>query len=260
MPGAVWIGPTPNRYPGGMSTVVGVVLHVQQGTETGTEAWQRNPRSQVSSHFLLPKTGGVRQMVDTEDAAWCEVDGNRHWISIECEGWSGQVLTAAQLDAAARILLWVHRTHGVPLAITNDWKATRPAGLGYHAMGGNAWGGHFNCPGTPIINQRALIVARAQHLDLEVPDLNADEHKDLVACTKRIEALIRMQAQIQTSWSTVNPNGTEDIGPVVALQQLEVRLQELEQRVAELAAELDMIMQTLSQILDKLPAPPPAQG
>lgn len=253
MPGAVWIGPTDNRYPAGMSTVVGVVLHIQQGTEAGTEAWQRNPKSQVSSHFLLPKTGGIRQMVDTEDAAWCEVAGNRHWLSIECEGRSGDLLTAAQLDAAARILLWAHHTYGVPLATSNDWRALVPAlgGLGYHAMGGNAWGGHFDCPGTPIINQRALIVARAVHLNTqEVPDLDANQAKQLWACTERIRAMVDMVPEITTTWSTVNPNASETIGPVVAIQKLQ-------QGLAEVVAELDVVTQTLATILERLPAPPP---
>ena len=181
MPGAVWVGPTSNKYTGGMSTVVGVVLHIQEGTEAGTEAWQHNPQSKISSHFLAPKVGGVRQMVDTDDAAWCEVAGNRHWLSIECEGRAGDSLTPGQLDACAQILAWAHRVYGVPLKPTEQWAAlvVTAGGLGWHGMGGNAWGGHFRCPGTPIVNQRPAIVARAAQLLEASVGLSADDEKKL---------------------------------------------------------------------------------
>jgi hypothetical protein len=174
---ADWIGPTVNEGDGdgrpgepedAISTVVGLVLHIQEGTEAGTEAWQRNPRSRVSSHFLLPKTGRPRQMVDTADRAWCQVAGNRHWLSLECEGRTGQALTDDQLGAAAALLARAHRELGVQLALASNPSALHAgdagAGLGYHALGGAAWGGHWDCPGAPIINQRPAIVARAMGL------------------------------------------------------------------------------------------------
>src|SRR5256884_8613828 len=163
---ATWVGPTGNETPHGMGNAYGVVLHIQEGTEAGTEAWQRNPASQVSSHFLAPKSGRLRQMVDTADRAWCEVAGNSHWWSIEIEGHHGDHLTGDQLEACAQVLARAHRDEAVPLAISNNPNATTDAqgGLGYHAMGGNAWGGHFDCPGQPIIDAPPAIVARAQQI------------------------------------------------------------------------------------------------
>jgi hypothetical protein len=163
---ATYIGPTVNETPGDMSTVLGVVLHIQQGSEAGTEAWERNPKSQVSSHFLAPKSGGLRQMVPVTDKAWCEVAGNRHWLSVECEGLSGQTLTLPQLVACATLLRKAHTVFGVPLREANRAGATTVAagGLGYHAMGGVAWGGHLDCPGTPIIAQRSTIIRLAGEL------------------------------------------------------------------------------------------------
>ncbi|MFL5910549.1 MAG: N-acetylmuramoyl-L-alanine amidase, partial [Gaiellaceae bacterium] len=70
MPGATYIGPTPNKRVDGMVEVRGLVLHIQQGTEQGSEAWFKNPASQASSHFLNPKMGSLRQLVDTKDRAW----------------------------------------------------------------------------------------------------------------------------------------------------------------------------------------------
>jgi hypothetical protein len=159
MPGATYIGPTPNKRTDGMVEVRGLVLHIQQGTEAGSEAWFKNPASQASSHFLNPKTGGLRQLVDTKDRAWAEADGNAHWVSIENEGFVPDALTASQVENAAQLLAWLHTKHAVPLQSTDDPNGN---GLGWHGMGGAAWGGHTGCPGDAIKAQRGAIIARAK--------------------------------------------------------------------------------------------------
>lgn len=158
---ATWIGPTENEYPGGMSTVQWVILHIQDGTEAGTEAWQRNPGAKVSSHFLAPRAGGLRQMVDTADAAWAEVGGNRHGISIECEGRGGQPLTDGQVEACAQVVARAHRVYGIPLQACDDPLLPGSAGLTGHGKGGAAWGGHLDCPGDPVLAVRGRIIERA---------------------------------------------------------------------------------------------------
>ena len=155
---ATWRGEVPNRTAGGMGRIVGVVLHVMEGTLNGSDAWFHNPSAQASSHFGTGKDGRIFQWVDTADKAWAQAAGNPSYISIENEGRSGEALTDAQLKAAASIMAWAHRTHGVPLQPADSPGA---AGLGWHGMGGQAWGGHVSCPGDPIKNQRAAILAAA---------------------------------------------------------------------------------------------------
>lgn len=158
---AEWIGPTENRYRGGMGSIAGVVLHIQDGSEAGTEAWQKNPSAQVSSHFLAPRAGGLRQMVDTADGAWAEVSGNLHWLSIENEGMGGQPLTDGQIEACAQVLARAHIVYGVPLQACDDPLLPGAAGLTGHGLGGAAWGGHTSCPGAPVLAQRGAIIERA---------------------------------------------------------------------------------------------------
>lgn len=189
MPGALWIGPTPNMHPGGMIDHHGLVLHIQQGTEQGSEAWFKNPTSQASSHFLNPKAGGLRQLVDTTDRAWAEMAGNYHWVSVENEGLSGQSLTASQVENLAHLVVWLHQVHGMPLQSTDDPNGS---GLGWHGMGGAAWGGHYDCPGGPIKAQRAAILARANELlnpsppEPDMPLSEADINAVASATTSRI--------------------------------------------------------------------------
>lgn len=159
---AHWRGPVPNINAGNMKRPFkGLVLHIQQGTEVGTDATFKNPSTQVSAHFGNPKTGGLDQWVDTNDVAWAEVAGNSTWISIENEGNSGDSLTDSQLANVALLLAWLNVTEAVPLQLA---ESPADSGLGYHGMGGAAWGGHTNCPGQPIVDQRAAIVAAAQRL------------------------------------------------------------------------------------------------
>lgn len=158
MPGATW-RPVPNCTEGGQDAVYGVVLHIMEGTLDGSDSWFRNPQSQASSHFGVGKDGRIYQWVDTADRAWAQSAGNRTWLSIEHEGHGGDSLTAAQLAATARIIAWAHTVHGVPLQATDSVTGR---GIGWHGMGGSAWGGHYDCPGNPIKAQRAAIIAAAK--------------------------------------------------------------------------------------------------
>ncbi len=135
----------------------GLVLHIQEGTEKGTYSWFNNPESKASSHFGNPKHGRLEQFVDTNNMAWTQRSGNHNWISIENEGKHGDSLTPTQIDNVAALMYWLHENERVPLKLANS---PEDFGLGYHSMGGKAWG-HQQCPGTPIIKQRPLIIALA---------------------------------------------------------------------------------------------------
>lgn len=158
---ADYVGPTGNKNTDGMGNIIGVVLHIQQGNQEGSLTWCKNPASQVSAHFFVAKEGIIDQLVDTADKAWAEMSGNAHWLSVECEGYSGQALTDRQIEACAELLARAHNAYGVPLETSDNPNV---GGLGYHAMGGDAWGGHPDCPGGPVIAQRNTIITHAQAL------------------------------------------------------------------------------------------------
>lgn len=161
MPGASW-RPIPRNFTdGGQDSVHGVVVHIMAGTLVGSDSWFRNPAAQASAHFGTGKAGALYQWVDTADRAWAQANGNRTWLSVENEGKGGDSLTDAQLQRNAEVLAWAHKVYGVPLQVTHDVNGR---GLGYHGMGGAAWGGHTSCPGSPIVAQLPEIVKRAKAL------------------------------------------------------------------------------------------------
>jgi hypothetical protein len=144
-----------------VNPVLGLILHIQQGHESGTEQWFDNPQSQASAHFGNPKIGRLDQFVDSADKAWAEAAGNRSWISVENEGFSGDLLTGSQVQNLAQLMAWLHVVEKVPLQLSDSPAG---AGLGYHSMGGAAWGNHPTCPGLPVIGQRVAILAAATAL------------------------------------------------------------------------------------------------
>jgi len=108
-----------------------------------------------AAHFSVGAGGEITQNRDTVYQSAANYTGNYRVIAIETEdmgpefgswnvndGHAVPAWTDAQCEAIARILVWCHRTHGVPLSMApNSCPASR--GVGYHRMGidGN-WAGY----------------------------------------------------------------------------------------------------------------------
>lgn len=161
-PFAVW-DPTPVNFDTNSVTrpPQGMVVHTAVGSFVGTENWEHDAKSHVSSYFVVAATGAIAQEVDLDNKAWTQAAGNAAWIGVENEGFPTNALTPEQVRANGRILAWLHETYGVPLQLTTDPINGR--GLGYHSMGGVAWSpAHHNCPGPIIVSQLPQIVAAAK--------------------------------------------------------------------------------------------------
>lgn len=242
MPGATWHR-VRNHTPDGQQTVRGVVVHIMAGTLEGSQAWFNNATAQASSHFGTGKDGELRQWVDTADRAWAQAAGNRDWLSVENEGVGGDKLTDAQITANARVLAWAHLRYDVPLRL-----ATSPSdrGLGYHAMGGAAWGGHTSCPGPRIVAQLPAIVARAKQLvtntqETPVADLTA---KDVWS--------YKNEAQGETSDAYAYLRNTKAVVDDVKAEVIRVGGQVAEQRTTLVA--IFTLLKSVSDRLDQLEA------
>jgi hypothetical protein len=139
----------------------GFVLHVQEGTQQGSIAWSKNPASQVSAHFYVARNGDIAQLVDTDTVAWTQANGNGRWISSENEGYHYEDLTSEQVEANAQLFARGVREYGWPMVSTDTPSGY---GIGWHGMGGAAWGGHYDCPGELIKARRPTILSRANEI------------------------------------------------------------------------------------------------
>jgi hypothetical protein len=157
---AEWRGPVLHHSSNPIADHMYVVIHTADGSFEGTISWQKNPDADNSSHFVVDVDGKIAQVNDTAIESGAQILGNPFSIAIENAGNENTPLTAAQIEANARILAKAHQVHGIPLQITNR-VGTR--GLGHHSMGaesGVRWG-HSQCPGEIIKAQKPAILARA---------------------------------------------------------------------------------------------------
>lgn len=108
-----------------------IVYHVEAGTEGGTDSWFARPASGVSSHFSISRLGIIRQHVPIADSAWANgvvmrpdpsiswlnpsrVNPNYLTVSIEHEGYPGDLWTPAMFHADVALTAWLCQTLGIP--------------------------------------------------------------------------------------------------------------------------------------------------
>lgn len=155
--------PVKNRTVSGLvgSKTIGLVLHVQAGNGA-LGGWFSNPAAEASSTWWAGKKGQREQYGNPDtDRFWAQSAGNSAYHSIETEGYPNEPLTAAQIESVAVAFAWGHERYGWPLVLAE--KPGQP-GLGWHGMGGTAWGGHTGCPGDIRKAQRAQILERAKQI------------------------------------------------------------------------------------------------
>lgn len=139
----------------------GLILHVATGpADASLYGWFSNPTASASSHWWAGASGGAEQYLDPmEHQSWAQADGNASYHSVETGGDPDAPLTEAQCQAVARIYRWGHDRFGWPYQLA---EAPGQKGLGWHGMGGAAWGGHTGCPGDLRKAQRQHILDLAQ--------------------------------------------------------------------------------------------------
>lgn len=156
-PGATWEPVDYIGEAGPLITPLGWVEHVVVGNGDPFGCFQGAvPPNRRFSHLWFGKSGAVKQYQRLDRASWAQgPDGNSHYWSCETEGYPGEALTGAQLDALAAWHVW----SGTPDRLA---EAPGQVGIAWHGMGGDLWGGHPDCPGQIRRAQRADIIRRAQ--------------------------------------------------------------------------------------------------
>jgi N-acetylmuramoyl-L-alanine amidase len=185
MPGAVW-RPLPNASKTRLAAYDITCIHTMVGSLAGTDSYFRNPATGVNSHFGTGGDGTIYQWVDTAYRSAANLNGNDHIVSIEnadmgpqFAAWNtndGNAVPAfppAQMEAIAKILAWVNKTHGIPLGlIPNSVRGNRGTGYhrqgiaGYMAAGGEKWSNAAGkvCPGNRRVAQIQPIIDRARQI------------------------------------------------------------------------------------------------
>lgn len=161
-PNAQWVGAAPKDFSADRITHKRIVIHIEQGSESGTDSWFHNPRSQVSAHFGNPRVGKIQQFVDTDEMAYHCAQWNDSSIGIEHEGYSGLRLNPNQLNNLRALLLWLRKVYGIPLVFTVDPNVRGVIGHGHLPEGPLS---HPDCPGGPVLVQVNALLASIRRRD-----------------------------------------------------------------------------------------------
>lgn len=149
----------------GSGAMMGVVMHTMVGNLAGCVSWFNNSQAQASAHFGIDQQGNIHQFgpIGKGWIAWAEAAGNPEWYSIEHadDGNPANPLTPAQITASAQLVECLSTFAGFPLQVSDSPNVQ---GYGWHGMGGDAWGGHFDCPGDVRKAQRGEIIALAMSI------------------------------------------------------------------------------------------------
>ncbi|QQE09968.1 N-acetylmuramoyl-L-alanine amidase [Planctomycetota bacterium] len=94
-PSVVWDEADKSNYSSGRygGLVDSFAIHTVEGSYAGAVSWFNNPKSNVSSHYVIDKNGDATQMVDSWDTAWTTNYYNSRSISFEMAGYAGQAST-----------------------------------------------------------------------------------------------------------------------------------------------------------------------
>jgi hypothetical protein len=93
-----------------------IVIHIAQGSYSGTISWFQNPRSDVSAHYVVGRGGQVAQCVRNEDIAWHAGNWryNKKSIGIEHAGYAGAKWPAKMYRASAKLSARLCRRYNIP--------------------------------------------------------------------------------------------------------------------------------------------------
>lgn len=135
-----------------------VVLHIMQGTLSGTDSWFQNPNAGGSAHYGIGKNGAVHQYADEAHATWANnppqspsaqivkqrsnVNANFYTIAIEHEGYTGQEWPRKMFDMSARLTADICRRWNIPV--------NRDHIIGHYEISSTS---RPNCPGTGLTSR-----------------------------------------------------------------------------------------------------------
>jgi len=101
----------------GASSIDFIVIHIAQGSYSGTIEWFQNPTASVSAHYVVSKRGTVAQCVPNEDIAWHAGNWsfNKKSIGIEHAGYASQWWTDSTYHSSAKLSAYLCKRFNIPV-------------------------------------------------------------------------------------------------------------------------------------------------
>lgn len=175
LPGVTFASGARHYTPSSYRTIKYIVIHTIEGSSAGAVSWFRNPRSEVSAHYIVGHSGKRIQMVHEKDIAWHAGNWsyNRHSIGIEHEGYADRnTWTEAQYVASAELSRAICDRYGIPKDRAHIVGHNEVPGATHHDPGRYFDWDHYmelvNADARPQARLRAEHLGRAARFTLEV--------------------------------------------------------------------------------------------
>lgn len=157
-----------------------IVNHITEGLAMGSISWLCNPTSKASSHYVVTRQGRIYQLVDIQDAAWCNgtqskdakkkyyykrstnpivqakvINANMFTVSIEHEGFSYKEGFGALTEEQYQATLWLHKyiIDTIKRLYGYDIRIDREHIVGHYEIAPKE---KPNCPGSKFPWQRLI--------------------------------------------------------------------------------------------------------
>lgn len=167
-PQIVWAGPTDNYSRGraGHSIDLIVLHYTASKSLASTVAWFKNPQARVSAHYILGRSGEIRQIVRDQDTAWHAGLARRQGLSDEQN--RARVVRDDKIRANRRgigieIVNWglLKRTESGVFSWPNNWN--NPFDGEVVEAGGQVWEAYTAAQYDALI---ALVAYLCQHYNV----------------------------------------------------------------------------------------------
>ena len=138
-----------------------IVAHDCEGSYQGSISWFSQRASQVSAHYVLREDGAeATQMVELENKSWHACNFNPRSIGVEMAGFAKKGFGAPEWSAAADIIAWLLKSHGIPAR----W-AEKGIGAGFcsHYDLGAAGGGHNDPTTDPVVWNNFVVLVQTAY-------------------------------------------------------------------------------------------------
>ena len=101
----------------GVGIIDFIVIHIAQGSYSGTINWFKDPRANVSAHYVVGRRGQIAQCVHNKDIAWHAGNWryNKKSIGIEHAGFAGNRWTRRMYRSSAKLSAYLCRQFNIPV-------------------------------------------------------------------------------------------------------------------------------------------------
>lgn len=227
-PGAIWRPITASKGRKALTVYNRINLH-STASSAASQHGYFNRTGIPDSHFHVAYDGTVEQYVDTSMRAFADLEGNDATISIETAGVAkdgNEKWTTAQVEAIAKLVAWIMKTHNIPVRLATDSKiGASSRGLSWHRLGIDG-----NFPSLPSIQAGRGQRGGGMHY--------STSRGKICPGYGRIDQipgiLTKVKAILGGGAATPPANDDKEEGPFMALSNAEQK--ELLEKVRELAA------------------------